>query len=62
MQVLEALSNRLLFHVSVAIEMGAGRSGRRGDNAAQPVVQASSYASVHAATRPLDMGVACVSG
>lgn len=56
------LWNGLLFHVSVAIEMEAGRRGHHGDNAAQPVVQASSYVSVLVTTRHLDMVAACVWG
>lgn len=64
MQVLDALWNRLLIlsPVFVAIEMEAGRLGRHGDSAAQPVVRASSCASVLATTRHPDTAAACVWG
>lgn len=52
----------LLFHVLVVIEMEVGRHGRHGDNAARPVVQALSYASVPATTRHRDTEAACVWG
>lgn len=42
--------------------MEAGRRGRHGDNAAQPVEQASSYVSVRVTTRHLDMGAVCAWG
>lgn len=40
--------------------MEAGRPGHRGDNAAQPVVQALSCASVLATTLHPDTAVECV--
>lgn len=42
--------------------MEAGRHGRHGDNAAQRVVQASSYASAPVTTRHRDTEAACVWG
>lgn len=64
MQVFEPLRNGLLIlsHVSVAIEMEAGRPGRHGDSAAQLAVQASSCASVPAITPHPDTEAASVLG
>lgn len=50
------------FNASVAIEMEAGHRGRRGDNAAQPAVQALSYASVRVTTRHPDTVDECAWG
>ena len=48
--------------MSVAIEMEAGHPGHHGGSAAQPVVRASSFASVLVTTPHPDMVAVCVWG